>query len=122
MGEGGVGEPGHAEDCSLGIGFHEGGRHALVGVRATAAELVSSEVTDCVKMGSAIEELLGMLGPCRELHEGADIPSCERIGDLLTGDCGARHFPNLIELLLDEGWSLACGCSCGDLRALAVGR
>ena len=82
MGEDGVREPGHAEDCSLGVGSHEGGRHALVGVRAAVAELVSSEVPDCAKVGLAFEELLGVLGLCRELHEGVDVPGCECIGDL----------------------------------------
>lgn len=121
MGEGGVGEPGHAEDCSLGIGFHEGGRHAFVGVGAAIAELVSSEVPDCAKVGLAFEELLGVLGLCRELHEGVDVPDGERVGDLLTGDCGGHCFSNLIGLMLEEGWDLALGCSCGDLRALTVG-
>lgn len=103
VGEDGVREPGHAEDCSLGVGSHEGGRHAFVGVGAAIAELVSSEVIDCAKVGPALEELLGVLGLCRELHEGVDVPGCECIGDLLAGDCGGHRFSNLTGLVLEEG-------------------
>lgn len=102
MGEDGVREPGYAEDRPLGVGSHEGDRHAFVGVGAAVAELVASEVIDRAKVGLALEELLGVLGLCRELHESADVPDGERVGDLLTGDCGGHCFSNLIGLMLDE--------------------
>ena len=62
VGEDGVREPGYAEDRPLGVGSHEGDRHAFVGVGAAVAELVASEVIDRAKVGLALEELLGVLG------------------------------------------------------------